>query len=112
MKINSKTIFIVGSITAIDFISDITIYSVGVSKSRGESFRFHLPALKEVAQIIAVGLVCGVAIDLATKLVEKTVETKQERKLQEIATKEFEDIQSGKRVNQKPEKVVWQPIRL
>ena len=39
-------------------------------------------------------------------------ETKQERKLQEIATKEFEDIQSGKRVNQKPEKVVWQPIRL
>jgi len=111
MKIDTKAILVIGSITAIDFLSDIITYSVGVSKSQGKGFHLHFPEFKDVVKIIAVGAVCGVMIDLATKGVTKVVEAPQELKLTKLAAKEKAEIAKGNRKNQNPERVVWQPIQ-
>jgi hypothetical protein len=111
MKIDTKAILIITSITAIDFLSDIITYSIGVSKSQGKGFGLHFPEFKDVVKIVAVGAVCGVMIDLATKGVTKVVEAPQELKLAALVAKEKTEIEKGNRKNQNPERVVWQPTQ-
>lgn len=109
MKIDSRTLMVVGSITAIDFLSDVVTYSIGVSKQRHQPIRPHFPAFKEIVKIIAVGAVCGVVIDIVTSGIGKIMTKPEETKLMAVAKVEIEAMKKGEREKQLPEKVIWAP---
>lgn len=101
-----KTAIVVGSATAIGFIGDVIMYSVG--KSEGGKFKVSFPQGKDLAQVLIIGIITGFVIDVAMKAILQSQKVDAEKNLDKLVEAEVNRIKAGK-VPEKAaaEKVVW-----
>ena len=93
MTKTERSLVTITSITLVGLIGDIIIYSLGESK--GGPFRLHMPEKFEIIKLLALGAVIGVVSDSATRLIESTTLSEQEKKLQSLVDKEMTAIDKG-----------------
>lgn len=110
MAIDKKTLTIVTASTAIGFIGDVIIYSLGESK--GGKFKIAFPKGMEAVKLLGLGIITGLVVDFAVKQVEKATQTAQEKMLADLVQAELERIQQGERKNLAPQAVLWKPFAL
>lgn len=105
MKINKQALVIIGTLTAIDFISDVTLYSIGASK--GGKLKIRFPEGKEILKIVALGVVSGIIVDFVTKKLEAYMSTREELQLSKLEEIEKEKLASGQNKGLVPTSIVW-----
>lgn len=93
MTTTERSLVTITSITLVGLLGDIIVYSLGESK--GKPFRFHFPDRYEVIKLLAVGAVIGIVSDSATRFIESTTLSEQEKKLQALVDKEMSAIDKG-----------------
>ena len=105
MKVDKNTAIVVAASTAIGFIGDVLIYSLGESK--GGKFKVVVPKGAELAKLLALGFFSGLVIDAAVKQVQTATMSAQEKKLAELLEAERERIANGPREKMIPTSIVW-----
>jgi len=100
----SKAIIIATS-TTIGFIGDVTMYSIAASK--GKKFSLHLPKGKELLQVVLIGAITGVIIDLVMNKIMQSVAPVEEKELDKLVKAEKQKIYTGKIRNQSPQQIIW-----
>jgi hypothetical protein len=100
-----RTAVVVASSTLIGFLGDVIMYSV--AKSEGSSFKLHFPVGKELAQVVAVGFLTGIAIDVAINQIVERQKPAYERDLDKIVERDLKLIDEGKLDVVSPEKIDW-----
>ena len=105
MVINKRTLIVVGSSTAIGFLGDVLTYSVAAKKDK---FRIVIPKGKDLASVLALGIIGGFVIDYALKLIEESLKTPQERALDALVQEEKGKLEKGIFTNdKKPTQIIW-----
>ena len=108
MTFDRQTAVVVLTSTALGFIADTLVYSIGASE--GGKFKLEIPKGMEAVKLLMVGAATGFAIDYVVKKVEYTLMTDAEKKLNEISETEKQKIRSGERKNQLPIEVMYKLI--
>lgn len=103
--LDKRTAIIVGASTAIGFLGDAVIYSLGESK--GGKFKLVIPKGTAALQLLALGVITGLAVDFSIKQIESALLTKQEASLQKLVEIELAKIRLGERQGLMPEGVIW-----
>lgn len=103
--IDKRTAIVVGTSTVLGFIGDTITYSIAASK--GGKLRFHMPKGKALFNIIWIGIVTGILIDMAIKAIEDSQKPTEERKLDALADSEKKRIAQGALIGKSPTAVVW-----
>lgn len=96
---------IIGTSTAVGFFGDVLMYSIAASK--GKKFRVHIPKGKELLQVVLIGAITGVVIDLVMNRVMQTVALEEEKELDKLVKQEKEKIYAGEIKNQTPRQIIW-----
>ncbi len=107
MKIDKRTAIVVAVSTAISFVGDMLIYSIGESKD--QSFKLKVPEGAQLGKVLAVGFFTGIVIDAAVKQIETATSTPQEQQLIALLEAERERIAAGQREKMIPTSIVWAP---
>lgn len=96
---------IIGTSTAVGFFGDVLMYSIAASK--GKKFKIHLPQGKELLQVVLIGAITGVIIDLVMNKVMQTVALEEEKELDKLVKEEKQKIYAGEIRNQTPKQIIW-----
>lgn len=104
MKINKRTIIVVGASTAIGFLGDVLTYSVAAKK---EKFTIVLPKGKDLVSVLALGIIGGFIIDYALKQIEESLKTPQERELDKLVQSEKQKLETGGFLGKRPTSIIW-----
>lgn len=104
--VSTRTLVTVGASTVVGLLGDIIIYSL--AESKGQSFRLHIPKGKDLINLVVLGIVVGLVIDLSVKKIEDLQKLPAEKKLDELVEEESKKVQKGIIAeNQNPVEVVW-----
>jgi len=106
MKIDKRTLTIVGTTMLFEFIADSAIYSIARAKKEGK-FSFKLATGIDAVKIIAFGIVSGFAIDFLIQAIENTQKSTAEKELDKLAAQEKEKVIAGLYVGKTPTKIQW-----
>ena len=98
-------IIIIGTSTLVGFLGDVTMFSIAASE--GRKFKFQLPKGKALFQVIFLGLLTGVVIDIAMNSIARKLAVEEEKELDDLVKEEKKKIYDGEVKGQKPQKVVW-----
>ena len=98
-------LIIIGTSTVIGFVGDLTMYSIAASK--GKKFKIHFPEGKALLQVIAIGMVTGVLIDIAMNRIVQSLAVAEEKELDKLVKEEKSRIYAGEIKGLSPQKVVW-----
>lgn len=96
---------IIGTSTVIGFLGDVTMYSIAASK--GKKFKFQIPEGKALAQVLVIGVLTGVVIDLLMTRITEQLALEEERNLDKLVKQEKKKIYEGQIKGQTPQKIVW-----
>jgi hypothetical protein len=100
-----RTAVVVASSTAIGFLGDVIMYSL--AKSEGKGFKLHFPKGKELAQVVLVGFVTGLLIDVAVNQIIERQKPQYEKDLDKLVERDLKLIDEGKLDAVAPEKIDW-----
>ena len=109
MTFDRQTLVVVLASTALGFVADTLVYSIGAA-SDGDKFKIEVPKGMEAVKLLLVGAATGFAIDYVVKKVEYTLMNDAEKKLTEISEAEKQKIRSGERKNQLPIEVMYKLV--
>jgi hypothetical protein len=101
-----RTLVIVGSSTIIGFLGDVITYSIAMSKDDGK-FKIHFPKGKDLAQVIAFGIVTGFIADYITNKIIESQKLPQEKQAEKLLQKDITAIYEGKLKATKPISINW-----
>lgn len=90
INIRKQQLVMITATTSIAFAMDVIIYN-SASKEKG----FKLPSAKESLQILVVGIVMGLAIDYSLNKIKRSIQTKVENEIDDLADKEVKNIQTN-----------------
>jgi H+/Cl- antiporter ClcA len=102
---NKNKLIIIGTSTIIGFVGDITMYSL--AESKGRPFKIHMPQGKTLLQVILIGALTGVVIDLVMNRVVGSLKKEEERELDSLVKNEKKKIYMGQIQGLKPQQVIW-----
>lgn len=102
---DKRTAIIVLASTAIGFIGDTLIYSLG--QSQGKKFSLHVPTGKSLFQLLALGIVSGIAVDYSIKKIELALKRDEEKLLDRLVEKEKIKINQEIIKGKMPVAVLW-----
>lgn len=105
MKVDKRTLIVVGGSVAIGFVGDLIIYSL--AESKGQKFKIHMPKGKQLFSLIALGIVTGLVLDFAVKKIEYAALSPEGKKLVDLVKKEEAKIASGELSGKTPRAVDW-----
>lgn len=105
MNKTSRTAIIVASSSAIAIIGDVITYSLGASK--GGKFRIAFPKGKDLLGFLAIGIVSGIAVDLAIRAIESRIKTDEEKRLEALIEEEIKKLNAGAYEGKKPTNILW-----
>ena len=105
MRVNKRTIIVVGASTAIGFLGDVLTYSVAAKKEG--SFKVVIPKGKDLVSVLALGILGGFIIDYALKQIEESLKTPQEKALDELVNVEKQKLETGGFIGKKPTQIIW-----
>ncbi len=86
-------------------LADIVVYSL--AESKGKPFALHMPKGKNLAILVAVGIVTGLVVDSALKAVDNYTKTPEQKKLDALADADIKKIYSGELKGKTPTEIVW-----
>jgi len=96
---------IIGTSTLIGFVGDVAMYSIAASK--GKKFKIHFPEGKALLQVVAIGFLTGVIIDLVMNKVIDNLKLEEEKQLDKLVKNEKQRIYAGEIKGQTPKQVLW-----
>lgn len=102
---NKQTVILVIVSTGLGFIGDVLTYSI--TESKGKTFGVHVPKGKELFQVLALGILSGIALDYVAKKVQLAIMTVEEREFADLVEKEQAAIGAGQRTGKMPKQVIW-----
>lgn len=102
---NRNKLIIIGASTAIGFVGDITMYSIAASQ--GQKFRIHMPKGKALLQVVVIGIITGVLIDVALNKIIQSIALEEEKELDRLVKEEKSRIYAGEIRGLSPQKVIW-----
>jgi len=102
---NRNKAIIIGTSTIIGFLGDISMYSIAASK--GKKFKIHFPEGKALLQVIAIGVVTGVLIDVAMNKIVQSLALEEEKELDKLVKNEKSRIYAGEIIGLSPQEVIW-----
>lgn len=105
MRLDKNTAIVIIASTAIGFIGDTLIYSLG--QSAGGKFKVFVPTGKPLVQLLALGIVSGFIIDMAVKGISDQLKAEEELKLDKLVAEEIARIRKGEVTGKTPSQVVW-----
>ena len=102
---DKRTAIIVLASTAIGFLGDTLIYSLG--QSAGKKFSLHVPTGKSLFQLLALGIISGIAVDYSIRKIELALKQEEEKLLDQLVEKEKVKINTEVVKGKMPVAVLW-----
>ena len=100
-----RTLIVIGTVTAVEFLTDVTMYSYGAS-GKG-SFKFRMPVGKDLFMVIAAGIITGIILDFVINKFVESQKTAQEKALDKIIAADLAKLEAGELKTAGPVKIQW-----
>lgn len=103
-----RTMIVVGCSTAIGFLGDVVMFSIGTSASEGGKFKVSVPKGMALVQVLVLGIVTGFIVDAAMQAIIESQKVFAEKNLDKLVEREVNRIKAGKIPDKAiAEKVEW-----